>query len=151
MNHLPPNEQVLFESPGGGLVLTTHRVRHEVQGGGSGTLTSIMLEEVASCSTARVQHAVLLVIAAISLILGGTISSTSGGSGDAFELGFIIALVLVGLYFASRQHILSLASAGATIRVNVVSMKAEQVTDFINQLEFAKNARYFARQGGANS
>jgi hypothetical protein len=146
VNVLPPNEQVLFKSPGGGLVLTTHRIRHEMQHGGSRVLISIMLEEVASCGVFRVHQPVLLAIAAISFILGVVVSSTSGGSGDAVIIGVLGALVLVGFYFASRQHVLVLGSAGATIRADVRSLTPDIVRDFIDRLEFAKNSRYLVAQ-----
>jgi len=145
MNLLPPNEQVLFQSPGGGLILTSHRIRYQMQVGGNSTLISIMLEEVASCGIARVRHTVLLAIAALSLILGTLVSLSSRGYG-AFIVGFVLALVLIGIYFASRQQILVVASAGSTIRANVVDMEPETVIELINQLEFAKNSRYFAVQ-----
>ena len=132
MKLLPPDEQTLFESPGGGLVLTTHRVRYEVQAGGSSALISIMLDEVASCGVARVQQVILLALAAISLIGGAFVSMTSNGSGVPFTVGAVIALVLVGVYFASREQVLVIASAGATIRANMVNMDPDIVSDFID-------------------
>jgi hypothetical protein len=148
VNLLPPNEQVLLKSPGGGLILTTHRVRYEVQSAGSGMLICIMLEEIVSCGIIRVQHPVLLVIAAISFLLGivGWLYDASSAAGFG---GILVGLVLVGIFFATRQQLLALASAGATIRVNTAGMKAEMVTAFVDQVEFAKNARYFVRPTAA--
>ena len=143
-NLLPPNEQVLLGSPGGGLILTTHRVRYEEQGGGGGTFISIMLDEIASCTVIRVQHPILLVIAAISVLLGVAIWIVDSRP-DGAVVGIIIGLVLIGIYFATRQQVLALASAGATIRVNTIGMKADVVTDFVDQVEFAKNSRYLVR------
>jgi hypothetical protein len=148
MKLLPPDEKTLFESPGDGLVLTTHRVRYEVRAGGSSTLISIMLDEVASCGVARVQQIVLLAIAAISLIGGVLVSMTSNGAGVPFVVGLVIALVLVGVFFGSREQVLVIASAGATIRANVIDMDPDIVSDFVDQLEFAKNARYLASRAG---
>jgi hypothetical protein len=104
-----------------------------------------MLDEIASCTIIRVQHPILLFIAAISVLLGVAVW-IADSSPDGAIAGIAIGLVLVGIYFATRQQLLALASAGATIRVNTVGMKAEMVTDFVEQLEFAKNSRYLVRQ-----
>lgn len=68
------------------------------------------------------------------------------GSNGPLLLGAVVAVVFVALYFSGRQHILVLGSAGATIRADVASMDTATVVAFIDQLEFAKNSRYFVKQ-----
>ncbi len=145
-----PTEQLLLKSPGGSLILTTHRVRYETQGVGNGELISILLEELASCAMIRASSPILLVIAAIAFVLGLVGSMVGNGFGNnsgAVIIGTIVAILFVLFYFATRRQVLSLASAGATIQVNVVGMKMEMVKEFIEQAEEAKNARYLSRSG----
>ena len=139
-----PSEQVLLKSPGGSLILTTHRVRYETQAMGSGEIISILLEELASCAMVRASQPVLLILAAIAFVLGAVGNLLGGGLGS-LTIGVIVAFLFVIFYFGSRRQVLSLASAGATIQVSVVGWEMEMVKDFIEQAEEAKNARYFSR------
>lgn len=142
---LLPDEKVLLLSDDNELTLTTHRVRLESQSLGRAQIISIMLEELASCSMTRVSHPIFLILAGVSIVIGAVVASNGRGNEGALTLGLVAAVVFVILYFANRQQIIALASAGATINVNTQGMNPETVRAFINRAETAKNARYLLR------
>lgn len=135
-------ERVLYESPSGCLKLTTHRVRYDRQGGGTGTIKSIMLEEIASCAMTRLTHLWLLILAALC-VLCGLIGSIQGGIG-AFVAGVFLGLVFAIAYLLSREQVVAIASAGATTFLNAKNWSLAEVRDLLDRIEAAKNARYFA-------
>jgi hypothetical protein len=141
------NETVLFESEGKSLILTTHRVRYQFEALGNAEIRSIMLEELASCAMVRSSNIIFLVLAGLCLLLGAGVASAGRETGGAFIVGFILAVVFVIAYFASRRQVLALASAGTTITVSTQRMKLETAKQFIEQTEAAKNARYLLGRG----
>jgi hypothetical protein len=143
--NLMPNENVLFESPGKTLFLTTHRVRYQAEGFGGGEIRSIMLEELASCAMVRTSNPILLVLAGVCFLIGLVIAANREPA--SLIGGIILAGILVAIWAATRQQVLALASAGTTIRVSTMGMKAEVVKQFIEQTEAAKNARYLLGRG----
>ncbi len=48
-------ENTLMESNGKNLILTTHRIRYEIQSFGRAVVKSIMLEQLASCALCEPQ------------------------------------------------------------------------------------------------
>jgi len=140
--NLMTNEKILLESDPKGLILTTHRIRSEDEAVGNAQIKSIMLEELASCAIVQSSNNMLLVLAALCLFIGFVIIASSRGGAEPLVLGFVIALVLVLAYFASRQQVLALASAGTTIRTNTKGMKLQAVKQFMDRVEAAKNERY---------
>jgi hypothetical protein len=139
---LLPGEKVLLESDDKTLTLTSHRVRYDTQRADSGEIISIMLDELASCAMVRRSKPILLLVAAACLLLGLSLSIFLIG-------GVVFALILVAAYFATRQQMLELTSAGAAIRVNAASMSAQTVRSFINRAEAAKHARYLVGRTAA--
>jgi hypothetical protein len=138
-------ERVLFESDSKKLVLTTHRVRYQTEALGRREVRSIMLEELASCAMASSNNPILLILAGISLLFGFVIAANREPAG--LFGGLVIAGVFVAIWAATRQQVLALASAGTTIRVNTMGMKAKLTEQFIDQTEAAKNARYLLGRG----
>lgn len=141
MNHMP-DEKILLESDPKGLILTTHRIRSEDEAMGNARIKSIMLEELASCAIVQSSNNLLLGLAALCLLIGVLITASSRGDSGPLAIGFVIALILVLAYFVSRQQVLELASAGATIRTDTKGMKLQAVEQFIDRVEAAKNERY---------
>ncbi len=140
--NLMPGEKVLLESEAGTLVLTTHRIRHQTESFGYARIISIMLEELASCAMVRTSYPLFLVLGALCAAGGLLITVANRANAAPLGLGLVLALIFVVLFLASRQEIISLASAGATIRVSTRSMKSGAATDFLDAVEAAKNARY---------
>lgn len=139
--NLLPNEQVLFESDGKTLILTTHRVRYDSQRVGGGEIISIMLEELASCSIVRRSKPVLLVLAGVLLLFSLYLCIRGPGLG---YFGLMITTVLVVAYFVTCRQVMELASAGAAIRINAGSMSILAIRNFLDKTEASKNARYFS-------
>ena len=134
MNYLP-DERMVLES--NSLTLTTHRVRFAAQAVGSGTIKSIMLEELASCALIARSQPGFLIAAAIFFALG-----VIAGRSETLILGTVVALVCVAVYFATRKQTLMIASAGTTIYYNTQGMNRADIEKFIDRTEEAKNDRY---------
>ena len=66
---LMADEQMLINGNPEGLFLTTHRVRQHFQSNGSAQVTSIMLEEIASCSMERKSQPGLLALAIVVFVV----------------------------------------------------------------------------------
>lgn len=127
-------EQVLLETRGGALRLTTHRVRLDLQGGGHSRAVSMTLDAVASCGLVTRSYPVLLALALISALLGGFLTLRISGVGFVF-LG--LAVVLLAGYFIARSSILEIKSAGDKIQVHLAGSRAD-VVSFIDAVENAK-------------
>ena len=139
---LLPNEQVLLESGGKTLILTTHRVRYDSQRMGGGEIISIMLDELASCAMIRRSKPVLLIFAGMLLLISLYFYNQYQQSLGTF--GFLLVAVLIVMYFVTRRQVIELDSAGASIRVNTSGMSVLAVRGFIDTAEEAKNGRYLS-------
>lgn len=143
--NLLPDERLLLTACGGTLTITTHRVRHEAYGTGGLAVTSIMLEALASASTAGRENRYLLACAAVAALGGLVLQAAGSGSGTYAPLciGAGVALLLVLAFVDGRRTMLAFASAGATIRVEARRLTREQVLHLIGTAEAAKNERAF--------
>ena len=103
---------------------------------------SIMLEELTSCSMVHTSNPVLLYLAGASLLVG--FLTNSNGRSDTLVLFVVVAVILAIVWAVTRRQALSLTTAGATITVNVVGTKLEEIESFIDRTEKVKNDRYFA-------
>jgi hypothetical protein len=114
-----PDEKVLLLTFG--VAVTTERVYFRP---GGSHYSSVMLDQVATCTIAR-EHKPYLAILGTALILLGLIMI--GGSQNSVRLGLLDprvpevldGLVVVGLvvllaYFASRKSLLKISTAGGT-------------------------------------
>jgi len=140
-------ERALREAgePGGiHFVLTTHRVRLEKQGIGQGQLVSIMLDEIASCAITRRSQPVILVIGAIFAILGVGYGFSTDRPAALF-FGLVLGGLCLGLYLLTRQMVLEVGSADATIRLNIGGMSFASVVEIVDAIEEAKHRRYLLR------
>ncbi len=133
---LLPDERTLLESDPKGLVLTTHRVRSDVRQTGNAQVTSIMLEQIASCAITGKSYPILLAIAAISGVIGMV-----GNNSTLMIAGLAFAALLVVAYFSTRQQVIALASAGHTITRSTQGMDVTAALQFIDKLEAAKDSR----------
>lgn len=142
--NLMENETVLLELTKQ-LTLTTHRLRYQTRAMNDVKIKSIMLDELASCAMTQTGNGILLVLALLAFLGGLFISVSEANKEGALIIGLIFAAILIIAYFATRRQVLSLASAGATIRLNTHGAKLDAVKDFIEQTEAAKNLRYLGR------
>jgi hypothetical protein len=119
------------------LILSSHRVRMVDSGVGSFKIVSIMLEEVASCSTIYTSQPLLLLLAMI-LALAGLYGLTPRHHAVAF-VGFALMAMVLFAYWLSRKRVLAIASAGEAIRLSLSGWSNEDVLAFVEELEDAKN------------
>lgn len=141
---LMPDEEVIRNVWTGSpncLVLSTHRIRFVQSGTGSFRIVSVMLEQVASSSTLYTSNPWLLILA-ILLGVGGTLLGV-GMHSLAIAILSVIAMIVLGVaYLATRRRVLSVASAGEAIQIELSGWSNDDVLSFINDLETAKSARY---------
>jgi hypothetical protein len=93
---LMPGEKILIGSDATSLVLTTHRVRYHTKSWSDTRLTSIMLEELCSCTMANTSKPLFLVLAVLFLLGGFFIRNNYGYQfgGDPLPIGVAVAVVL---------------------------------------------------------
>lgn len=142
-----PGERLLLESDNGKLLLTSHRVRFTMNTWSISRFTSIMLEQITSCEITVLSYPRLLALAL--LYLGVTIYARAAFSSLPFLFGIddlILPAILVLIYFATRRKVISLHSAGASIRIPITRMNAGTAMEFISTLETAKNERYLLKK-----
>jgi len=139
---------VISQSDNNEFTLTTHRIRQETKKWGKASLTSIMLEELCSCSLKYKRNIIALIIAGI---IGGIflISGIIEGSGDSIFFG-LIALA-IGFVFDNftKKTVISFASNNGNINllmVNSIVKDAEKIEakKIIDKVEAAKNERYLS-------
>ena len=135
------DEKIIMESDNTELTLTTHRIRHDTKVLGKANVTSIMLEELCSCSLKYKSNVILLIL---GILIGGVLIIGSLVSGDESTIapGVILALIFLGAYFFSKKKILSFSSGGDTINLPVSNISLESAKNFIDEIETAKNDRY---------
>jgi hypothetical protein len=131
-----PGEHLLLDLHDGDFILTTHRLRHRNVRIGSSSIVSIMLEELASCSLTRRTKPWLLAAAVVCLVLGILATDRRG---ESFWGAVVVAVVFVVSYSATRQTVLTFASAGTPILLDVGDTPLNTVTRIINQVEAAKS------------
>src|SRR5262245_17062517 len=136
------DERVLVQYPG--IVLTSHRVRSMSQNSESKNVTSIMLDELASCGVDRRSKPVFLVLAVACFLFG--IYGSSVDNRPVAGFGFLLAAAFLVVYLATLQQVLSLASAGDSIRIRIQYLNANDAMEFVDAVEEAKNARYLLRK-----
>ena len=140
-NYLLKGEELIQQSPNNVVVLTTHRVRYHATSSSDAHLVSIMLEKVSSCEVKYQSSPVLLVLGAIAIVVAIVGFNQLGGVQISGIL-LTAAVVLIIAYFASRKHIVSIASdGGSRISFATNGMKRETVVSFINGIEKAKVER----------
>jgi hypothetical protein len=137
---LLPNEEVLFRSERGTLLLTSHRVTYTAQFLGRDELITMMLEDVASCAQMHSRHPFFVVLALLAGATGLFRILVEGSESGGVLL--IVAVGLLLLYLFAQSNLLVVRSAGHSIQVDAASMQHERVRQFIEILQAAKDRRY---------
>jgi len=134
-------ERMIMEAHAGILRLTTHRVRLEYKATDHSKLVSITLDAVASCGLVTKTYPLLLGLAILAALIGLFQFGSAQGVG-IFLL--VVAMVLVGVYLASRSAVLEIGSAAHRIVVSARTDR-EELIGFIDAVEAAK-VQYMATQ-----
>jgi hypothetical protein len=97
-----------------------------------------MLEEVASCSVTSLSKPWLLAVAAVVLVAS---FATADDRGKGWIGGILLALGFAVVYYVTRRQVVSVASAGAAINIDIAGTDERAVHDLINSIEAAKEAK----------
>ena len=121
-------------------ILTTHRVRLRREVLGRGEVTSIMLDHVVSCKLTQSSIPTLLLFAGLA-VLFGLFQSVQQGAANVLVFWIVIGGILGGIYLLTRQQVLELASAGATLRLSTNGLRRDALEGLIDAIERAKQDR----------
>jgi subtilisin family serine protease len=138
---LLPHEEVLSTFAGTTLVLTTHRVRSYGDALGRSSVTSIMLDQIASISMVSLSKPWLWIIGAL-LMFGSLAAADQTDKG--WVAGVVVSIAFIAAYFITRRKVLSVASAAAAIAVDAAGASKETMHEIIDSIEAAQDARYQA-------
>jgi len=137
--NLMDGESILLESISGKLVLTSQRIRYEIDSFGQAELKSIMLEELSSCAIERTSAPILLVLGALSLVFGliaGVIAAVAIENVLPSVIGIGVGIAFAGLFsvlfLITRKQVLTVESSATTITVDVSEMTVERAKHFVD-------------------
>ena len=136
----PIQHETTIATCGDHVTLTTHRLRYDCKIVGQRVVRSIMLDELVSCEMKHTSNLMFLVLAMISF-LGAIyvfVGHTDPDSEKHAILAVIVGVILVLVFFLTRRQIISLASAGVTIRFEIPSGNPDEILAFIDNIEHAK-------------
>ncbi len=135
------DEKILKELKNKELFLTTHRIRNKTIDVGKEDVTSIMLEELCSCSFKYRVKIILLILGIFLDATGIYLYTAVSSSNDLVPWCIILGIIFIAAYFFSKKKILSFKSAGDSISLYVPDLNLESAIKFIDEVETAKNDR----------
>lgn len=140
---LMDDEKILFESDNKQFVLTTNRIRNKTKSWGKAYLTSIMLEEICSCS---IKYKSLPILLILGILVCGILIVTGGAENNsgAIVTGVVVLLIFLLLYAFSKKQMLSISSGRDSIYLVLSSNNLDDLIKLVDAIESAKNNRYFS-------
>lgn len=123
------------------IILTSHRIQSLFGSKRNFNLTSIMLEHITSCEYKRKTSPIFLTLGIISFLSGFYFFFISSSKSELGVILFVIGILLIIAYFTATSN--SLVISSPTAKIGIRLEKQEDVIDFINTLESAKNKRLF--------
>lgn len=138
-------EETIIVSDDKSLTLTTHRISLETKNWGESHFASIMLEKISSIEVKYHSWVVVLIIGVIALIfgIGLTLVNDYQIRKEVSQFSLIAGGVCILLFFLSRHHVITITSDGGTkISFSTKGMKKENVFEFVDKIEQAKNERF---------
>ncbi|NCC19043.1 MAG: hypothetical protein EOM29_08910 [Bacteroidia bacterium] len=140
--NLLENEKILKDYDK--IILTSHRIQSLFGSKSNFNLTSIMLEHITSCEYKRKTSPILGILGIISLLSGFYFFFNSSNISELGVILFVIGILLIiAYYFTATSN--SLVISSPTAKIGIRLEKQEDVIDFINTLESAKNKRFLQR------
>lgn len=137
---LLPNEENLFTSTAGNLILTSHRIQMTDRAWGQSFTISIFLEDISSIEIKYKSHIFLLILGAIFFI-GSLLSVGEAGSG-IMAVGLIQSLIFLAIWWFTRKNVISISSdGGASLNFKVQGVDDEDINDFVYKVSLAKQIR----------
>jgi len=135
-------EEKITEASNGLIVLTNKRIRMRSHHSGQ-ELVSILLCNVSSVFAIYRSRPILLLLGGC-VFLGGVFVAVEAEPSAGMFL-FLIALVLIAIYFMSRKHVIQIASKGGrSIDFHISGMSDAMVQEFIHKLESAMDKTSFS-------
>ena len=125
-----PEEQIIARSSSDQVVLTNLRLRYSDDGR---EVKSIMLDQISGIHMLKDHKPWLLVLTAVSLICAGFFLTELNS--ETAIIPTIAALFFTLLYFATRRHIVTVASSAMSIVFQTKGMASIEVLQFLNQVE----------------
>jgi hypothetical protein len=133
------DEHSLGKGGNGRLEITNLRVRYTVTATGAARVSSIMIDQVASCVVHYTSYVILLVFGGLSGMAG--LYSVSQRVDTSGLMMLLFGALFVGAYFVTRRHVVSIGSASASIDVPITGMSTDDVVGIIDTIEEAKAAQ----------
>jgi hypothetical protein len=133
-----PGEQIITQSSDCAVTLTTHRICYEYREWGRFSEQSIMLEHITSCEN-YYSTQIWMLIAGVICVLGAFLEGLNHDP-SLLTGGLLLALVLGFLYWLTRQNFIVISSPSTSMVIKV-KIKKENVRNFVNNVEQARNKR----------
>lgn len=139
------NEKVILTSNNDKVILTDHRIHMKVKDWGIDYSIGIFLEDISSIEVKYKSNLILLLVGILSIV-GSMFYGLSENQSDIMVLGLILGLILLGLWWFSRQHIVSISpNGGEKLNFSIQGFDAEKVEDFVWKVSKAKAERVRVR------
>lgn len=135
MMTLFPDEIILVTTPNDVVSLTSHRICYNKNDGGIINTTSIMLEQISSCSS-EITKPLWMYYLAILLVAVGFLTLAKGG-----VILIFLGIIMVIIYRISKKCKIIIGSSSGKIELNITGMENDLVKSFINKIEHAKHER----------
>ena len=143
-----PDEQLITESSGGEVTLTTHRLCYEYKEWGRAYNQNIMLEHITSCENRYNTHVWLLLLAGLCLLIG--VVAGMGDNSVVLTMFILVAVVCFLAYQYTKSNFIIIASPSTKMKIKATGMKRERILEFINKVEQAKHKRVLSLNGRTN-
>jgi hypothetical protein len=137
--NLLKDELIITSTTDNIIILTNHRIRsNNSHSWGHSNTTSIMLEKVSSIQLTYKSYPILLLVAGLLALASLAIYIQQMANGEMF-VPLVFTIICVIAYFSTRKHVCVVASdGGARIIFETNNMKKEELLNFIDKIEQAK-------------
>lgn len=140
---LMQDEKIILESDNKKLSLTTHRIRYiQNVGWGQTHITSMLLENLDACKMRHIVQKLWLYLAVLIVLIAGIVEGLKIRDMHPFVPSLILAVIFYFIFFITRKAVITLYAGDATADILTKGMSLEIITDFIDEVEKAKNKRY---------
>jgi hypothetical protein len=143
MNLLPKEEEILT-ADNEIMTLTTYRIRKTNKDWGLFYSIEFFLEDISSVELRAQSIPLLVVLAGLCILLGLFILMNAGmsGSGGAAALMFVVGLVLILPWAASKQRIIKITSnSGLSMGFDVKKLGPGKTQELLDKVQEAKSVR----------
>ncbi len=132
--NLMQDEKILLRLDDAVLVLTNYRIRYNGNQWGKREVISIMLEDLTSCEIMYTTKPVLILVSMLIAFASLMFDLTA----TELIVGLVVACVPVIIYYLSRNQVLRLSSASASIVVDTEDISIEAANRFLDVAESSK-------------